>query len=140
DHQRSPSGPDADPAHGMRSIWLDTELNIWPDTLVVTLSEFGRTSMENGSFGTDHAEASCMFAAGGQVIGGVYNCDAVSWPQGSMFLVNNRYLSHLTDFRTVLAEVIDRFFNASTNLDAIIPGWSGLSGPTYNYLNFLPSP
>ena len=33
-----------------------TDVRLEDDTVVVTLSEFGRTSKENGSFGTDHAE------------------------------------------------------------------------------------
>ena len=36
--------------------------SIWNDTLVVTLSEFGRTTVENGSQGTDHAAAGALFA------------------------------------------------------------------------------
>src|SRR6266850_2527784 len=48
---------------------------VWQDTVVVTLSEFGRTTKENGSVGSDHAAASCLFAAGGSINGGVYNCD-----------------------------------------------------------------
>jgi len=44
----------------------------WNDIVVVTLSEFGRTSDENGSLGTDHAEANVMFVAGGAVNHGVY--------------------------------------------------------------------
>ena len=38
---------------------------IWDSTVVATLSEFGRTTDENGSQGTDHGAASCQFVAGG---------------------------------------------------------------------------
>ena len=41
----------------------------WDNLVVVTLSEFGRTSKQNSNAGTDHAEASVMFAAGGAVKG-----------------------------------------------------------------------
>lgn len=41
----------------------------WNDVVVVTLSEFGRTSVQNGSAGTDHAEAGVMMVAGGAVQG-----------------------------------------------------------------------
>lgn len=41
----------------------------WNDIVVVTLSEFGRTSVQNGSAGTDHAEAGVMMVAGGAVQG-----------------------------------------------------------------------
>ncbi len=128
-------------AHGMWAVYEDSKTNIWSDLVVVTLSEFGRTSQENGSFGTDHAEASCMFAMGGGVVGGVYNCDSTTWASGStMFSTPSydpRYLSQRTDFRTVLAEIIDKHFAASSVLDDVIPGWSGLSGESFDYLNFL---
>ena len=41
----------------------------WDNTIVVTLSEFGRTSVENTDKGTDHAEAGVMYVAGGAVKG-----------------------------------------------------------------------
>ena len=39
------------------------------DTVVVTMSEFGRTARENGNRGTDHGHANCMFVMGGPVQG-----------------------------------------------------------------------
>ena len=36
----------------------------WEDVLIVTMTEFGRTSKENGSRGTDHADSTAMFVAG----------------------------------------------------------------------------
>ncbi|MCX6895054.1 MAG: DUF1501 domain-containing protein, partial [Verrucomicrobia bacterium] len=80
----------------------------WDDLVVVTMSEFGRTTLENGSGGTDHAEAGCMFVAGGAVNGGIYGCspgDAVPWQTGSagsMFGVSSRYLKRAIDYRSVL--------------------------------------
>src|SRR5688500_20271772 len=41
----------------------------WNDIVIVTLSEFGRTTIENDDSGTDHAEAGMMFVAGGGVKG-----------------------------------------------------------------------
>ena len=38
---------------------------IWKQTLVVTLTEFGRTAAENGSLGTDHGWGTCVFVMGG---------------------------------------------------------------------------
>ena len=38
---------------------------IWKDTLVVTVTEFGRTVAENGSLGTDHGWGTCVFVLGG---------------------------------------------------------------------------
>ena len=64
----------------------------WNNVTVVTLSEFGRTSVENTDKGTDHAEAGVMYVAGGGVKGygkgntsGVFGCspsDPVPWNPG----------------------------------------------------------
>ncbi|MEJ0013610.1 MAG: DUF1501 domain-containing protein [Bauldia sp.] len=39
--------------------------DIWRKTLIVTVTEFGRTVAENGSWGSDHGWASCAFVVGG---------------------------------------------------------------------------
>ena len=101
---------------------------IWDDTIVVTLSEFGRTSLENGNRGTDHGESTCMFAMGGPVSGGVYNCDTSSWADGDLFsTANGRYLAHRTDFRQIYAQIIQSHLgDPGGRIDEIIPGYSGL--------------
>lgn len=103
----------------------------WNDVIVVTMSEFGRTTLENGSGGTDHAEAGCMFVAGGSVNGGVYGCspgDSVPWVTGgtgSMFGVSSRYLKRAIDYRSVLGKVIRGHLGATQpQLDNIIPGYA----------------
>jgi hypothetical protein len=53
----------------MQALYRDLQSQ-WEDLIVVTMTEFGRTSKENGSNGTDHAESSAMFVAGGGVKGG----------------------------------------------------------------------
>ena len=104
---------------------------LWDDTIVVTMTEFGRTSKENGSGGTDHAEASVMFVGGGAVSGGVYNCDSTTWETGAnqsdsaMFQVNNRYLSRRTDFRAVFGEIFMKHLgDTRAQLDTVIPGYT----------------
>lgn len=62
----------------------------WNNLIVVTLSEFGRTSVQNGSGGTDHAEGGVMWVAGGSVQGygkngkttGVYGCSPADFSGG----------------------------------------------------------
>ncbi len=67
----------------------------WENTIVVTLSEFGRTSRENSDAGTDHAEGAVMFVAGGGLKGygkgnayGVFGCsddpliEPIPWKSG----------------------------------------------------------
>jgi len=43
---------------------------VWNDLVVLIISEFGRTTPENGSQGTDHGGANAVFALGGRVNGG----------------------------------------------------------------------
>lgn len=122
----------------------------WENTVVVTLSEFGRTTVENSDQGTDHAEAGVMFLAGGGIKGynkgnpsGVFNCNPndatlpwVSGGAGSMFGVSGRYLRRNTDYRSVLGEIIRKHLGATQNqLNRIIPGYANpgeflLSGGT----------
>ncbi|MGE3163805.1 MAG: DUF1501 domain-containing protein [Planctomycetota bacterium] len=127
-------------AHAIRALSLDLQ-SIWNDVVVLTLSEFGRTSQENGSAGTDHGEASALFVAGGAVQGGVYNCDSTTWSNGDLFSTpNGRYVERRTDFRAVLGEVLVRHLGLpAPSLDFVFPGYAGHAGdPTFSFLNFLP--
>jgi len=110
----------------------------WNDLVIVTLSEFGRTTVQNSNEGTDHAEAGVMFIAGGAVRGAgasrdsaVFGCspnDQVPWvpgPTGAMFGVEKRYLKRSVDFRSVLGEIIRDHLGASQDqLDRIMPGYA----------------
>ncbi len=103
---------------------------------VVTGTEFGRTSIENGSQGTDHAYASVVIVAGGGVKGGVYNCDPSKWLAGDLFSQSTRYLKRASDFRSVFGEVIKKKFGfTDATLDQkIIPGY--LAAKTANPTDF----
>ena len=110
----------------------------WQNLVVVTLTEFGRTTVQNSNVGTDHAEAGVMWVGGGGVNGGVYNCgnsDPVPWVpgpadqgggiDGSMFGVNNRYLRRASDYRSVLGEIIRKHLGATSGqMERIIPGYA----------------
>lgn len=111
----------------------------WNDLVVVTLTEFGRTTVQNSNNGTDHAEAGLMWVAGGGVKGhgkagrtsGVIAgtpSDSIPWdtgPSGSMFGVSGRYLKRAVDYRSVLGEVIREHLGATQGqLDRIIPGYA----------------
>jgi len=99
--------------------------SIWEDTAVVTLSEFGRTSRENGNGGSDHGVASCLFLEGGTVNGGVYNCDAATWPAGVMFGIDGRYLLQRTDFRSIFWELLrDHMGAAPAAVDTVFPNYT----------------
>jgi len=40
----------------------------WADTVVIVISEFGRTVRENGDGGTDHGHGNAIWVAGGRVL------------------------------------------------------------------------
>ena len=76
------------------------------DTVIVVMSEFGRTVRENGNGGTDHGHGNVMWLLGGPVAGGKVHG---SWPGlASNALFEGRDLAVTTDFRQVLAEVVQR--------------------------------
>ncbi len=128
-------------AQGFQALYHDLQEQ-WDRLIVITMSEFGRTSKENGSRGTDHGHAGAMFIAGGRVQGGIYNCDAASWAEGDLFSARDRYVDRRTDFRAVFAEIFTRHFGTDeTTLEAVIPGYTqaSLDHPgDFEMLNFLP--
>jgi uncharacterized protein (DUF1501 family) len=70
----------------------------WQRTVVVAVTEFGRTVAPNGNNGTDHGTASAMLVLGGAVKGGrVYG----DWP-GLAQLQDDRDLRVATDSRSVM--------------------------------------
>ncbi|MBI4603762.1 MAG: DUF1501 domain-containing protein [Planctomycetes bacterium] len=103
----------------------------WKDVVVVALSEFGRTSEENGSKGTDHGNAMVMFVAGGAVKGGVYNAPSPeAWcKDGGVFSSKSgRYLTHWTDYRAVFAEVFAKHFGDDpATVSKVIPKLDALA-------------
>ena len=110
-------------AQGFQAIYRDLQ-DQWDDLIVVTMTEFGRTSKENGSTGTDHAESSVMLVGGGGVKGGVYNCDDATWADGDMFSKRDRYVARRTDFRSVFAEIFQGHFgDPASMMNEIIPGY-----------------
>jgi uncharacterized protein (DUF1501 family) len=130
--------------YGLRKYFTQYSNKVnWDNLVVVTLSEFGRTTVENSDQGTDHAEAGVMFVAGGGVKGyngarnGVFGCspnDTVPWVPGtaagssSMFGASSRYLKRAYDYRSVLGKLIRDHLGASQDqLNRIIPGYA-LSG------------
>jgi uncharacterized protein (DUF1501 family) len=93
----------------------------WNDTIVIVISEFGRTANENGNRGTDHGHGNVIWVAGGKVSGGrVYG----EWPGlGPSQLHENRDLAITTDYRAALATVIGRHLRVGDSQPAqIFPG------------------
>jgi uncharacterized protein (DUF1501 family) len=73
------------------------------DTVIVVMSEFGRTVRQNGNGGTDHGHGNVMWLLGGPVAGGQVHG---TWPGlEERALYEGRDLAVTTDFRQVLSEV-----------------------------------
>ena len=93
----------------------------WNDTVVVVLSEFGRTFRENGDKGTDHGHGSVYWVMGGAVAGG-----RIAGPQVALSpatLNQARDLPVLTDYRALLAELVARRYGLGADaLGTVFPG------------------
>jgi uncharacterized protein (DUF1501 family) len=71
----------------------------WKNTMVLVMTEFGRTAAMNGTNGTDHGTATAALVLGGNVNGGRV---AGTWPGlGQSQLFENRDLAPTTDIRAV---------------------------------------
>jgi uncharacterized protein (DUF1501 family) len=97
------------------------------DTIIMTMSEFGRTVAENGSRGTDHGHGNAMLLLGGPVKGGRV---LGRWPgldEAQRF--EGRDLAVTTDFRDVFGEVVTRHLGAAADtLPRIFPGFTAGGG------------
>jgi uncharacterized protein (DUF1501 family) len=111
-------------SQSLSAFWIDLG-DLGEDTVVVTMSEFGRTARENGNRGTDHGHANVMFVLGGPVKGGkVYG----RWPGlDPSQLYEGRDLALTTDFRQVLGEGVARHMG-NKNLKDVFPGYENQTG------------
>jgi uncharacterized protein (DUF1501 family) len=80
----------------------------WRDTVVVVISEFGRTFRENGDHGTDHGHGSVYWVMGGGINGGRILGEQVKVDQVNLF--QNRDYPVLTDYRAMFAGLFQRMF------------------------------
>jgi uncharacterized protein (DUF1501 family) len=98
----------------------------WANTVVLTLTEFGRTAYVNGCGGTDHGTGMAVFLAGGAVAGGRVIAD---WPGlGPSQLYQGRDLAPTTDVRAVLMGVLQGHLGMSlSQLATIFPNATGVS-------------
>jgi uncharacterized protein (DUF1501 family) len=94
---------------------FETELGArWKDTVVVAVTEFGRTVHINGTTGTDHGTGTVAFLAGGALTGGRVIAD---WPGlGAGNLYENRDLKPTTDLRAVLKGLLADQFGLSADV------------------------
>ena len=77
---------------------------VWKKSLVLTITEFGRTVAENGSWGTDHGYGTCVIAAGGLLKKSGVVADWPGLKQSNLF--EGRDLLATIDARSLYAKAI----------------------------------
>lgn len=85
----------------------------WNNTVVVVLSEFGRTFRENGDRGTDHGHGTVYWVLGGAVKGGTVAGEQQSVKRGTLF--QDRDYPVLNDYRAVLGGLFRSLWGLSAD-------------------------
>jgi uncharacterized protein (DUF1501 family) len=80
----------------------------WRNTIVVVISEFGRTFRENGSRGTDHGHGSVYWLMGGALRGGRIPGEQIRVEAATLF--QNRDYPVLNEYRAVLGGLFARMY------------------------------
>ena len=96
--------------------------DVYANTVILVISEFGRTVKENGNEGTDHGHGNVMWLLGGGVRGGqIYG----KWEGlGNSVLHEGRDLPVTTDFREAIASILLNHISISqSELGNIFPGY-----------------
>lgn len=93
----------------------------WRNTVVVVISEFGRTARENGNRGTDHGHGSVHWVLGGSLAAGPVVGEQQAFEVKTLH--QNRDLPVLNEYRAVLGGLLARQFALSpAQLDLVFPG------------------
>ena len=122
-NQGAASGP---LANNLKSLGRGLQLlaqglgNEWKNTVVVVLSEFGRTFKENGDRGTDHGHGSTYWVLGGGISGG--RIAGAQRSVGYSALLENRDLPVLNDYRALLGGLFARLWGLPADrIDKVLP-------------------
>ena len=96
---------------------------VWNETVVLVISEFGRTVHENGNRGTDHGHGNVHWLLGGAVAGArIYG----NWRGLSERALHaGRDLPVTTDFRSVIDLILAAHLGANTAVrQQVLPGFT----------------
>ncbi|WP_394782256.1 DUF1501 domain-containing protein [Undibacterium sp.] len=80
----------------------------WKDTVVIVVSEFGRTFRENGNRGTDHGHGSVYWVLGGGIHGGQVMGEQIRVEQATLF--QNRDYPVLNEYRAMFGGMFARMY------------------------------
>ena len=93
----------------------------WRDTVVVVMSEFGRTFRENGNRGTDHGHGTVYWVLGGGLRGARIAGEQIEVNRTT--LQDNRDFRVLNEYRAVLGGLFARLYDLdAAALERIFPG------------------
>ncbi|SHN32229.1 Uncharacterized conserved protein, DUF1501 family [Duganella sacchari] len=95
----------------------------WKDTVVVVVSEFGRTFRENGNRGTDHGHGSVYWVLGGGINGGKVHGEQVRLEQPTLF--QNRDYPVLNEYRAMFGGLLTRMYGLNAGQVESIFGTRG---------------
>lgn len=100
-------------------LFRDTIGDVWSETAMLVVTEFGRTAVPNGTRGTDHGTGAAALLAGGAVAGGRVLSD---WPGlAAHQLHEGRDLMPTTDLRAILKGVLrDHLHVSEQSLETIV--------------------
>jgi uncharacterized protein (DUF1501 family) len=92
----------------------------WKSTVVVVISEFGRTFRENGNKGTDHGHGSVYWVLGGAINGGRIAGEQLAIERATLF--QDRDYPVLNDYRAVLGGLFRSTWDLSAGqLERVFP-------------------
>ena len=95
----------------------------WNKTVVVVVSEFGRTFRENGNRGTDHGHGTVYWVLGGAVAGGKVRGEQQRIEQATLF--QNRDYPVLNEYRGLLGGLFRRMYGLNDGQIQQIFGTAG---------------
>jgi len=95
----------------------------WKDTVVVVVSEFGRTFRENGNRGTDHGHGSVYWVLGGGVRGNAVRGEQIALEQKTLF--QNRDYPVLNEYRAMFGGLLARMYGLNSGQVETIFGTKG---------------
>jgi uncharacterized protein (DUF1501 family) len=98
----------------------------WRDTIILVVTEFGRTARVNGTIGTDHGTGTTAFLAGGALRGGRVVADWPGLKQAQLF--EGRDLAPTTDLRAAIKGVLAEHVGLSPEIlrRTVFPGSDGV--------------
>lgn len=97
----------------------------YQDTVIVVMSEFGRTAGENGNKGTDHGHGNVMWLLGGAIQGGQVYGNWTGLSEASLH--ETRDLPVTTDFREAIATILTQHLQLdSQQLALVLPNYQSV--------------